>query len=213
MDEVMRGVNERRSSGPSLPMKPSARKAGTIAPAPVPTFFSRIRFPLAILVVLSVLFATGYLERRRTNERERRIEAARAVDTLPRGTESAWRAYVERQVARKIQRIGGVVRVNMYLDEVTRTTTYISTTTPFTVQCYPFGGTVYFSRLDHSETVYTNVFGLVSENWRQPEEPPPLPVNELSTAASQLSEALCVQIAEQVAAVMDSGSHAVQNRE
>ena len=155
---------------------------------------------LVTLAMALVLADAIDFARRLFVEHERNVADERAVAVLPEGVEAAWLAFVRRQVDAHVRRVGDVLLVNGFPDANWGRTTYLSTRTPFSVNCDPFLATVTFDTGSY-EDVEVWIYGAEAADCATCEAEPDMPVSRSSEAARRLSVDLCRRIAEAVAAL------------
>lgn len=153
---------------------------------------------LAAVVGVIIFF---YNNQQRIAADKAKLELEKAVSVLPPGVEEAWFAYVDRRLAKAIQRRSGSVLVAGMIDGAMNQTTFVSSNTPYKVTCSPLlGASVEFG---HGEGVTSvPIYGILVWNHSAEGKPPELGVHESSVAAIALSKRLCDRISQSVSRIL-----------
>jgi hypothetical protein len=125
---------------------------------------------------------------------------ARAVRTLPAGTEASWFSYVDRQFASAIEPDGDALKVAATGDHILGKTTFVSRNSPYQIDCDPaLGVTVSFGTGD--DAIMVPIYGVLRVELKDT-KPPALGVDPESVAAAKVTDQLCQRVAARMQATM-----------
>ena len=102
-----------------------------------------------IFIALLIVAAMGANKYRMDRDAEEQMAVARAVSTLPAGSEQAWQAWVDNEVTAKIVRYGRTLKLSAFLESAP---IYVSINMPYSVDC-AFGIDVNFGDADNGGAI------------------------------------------------------------